>query len=331
MKDFFKELNIIDILGIGVPGCLLVLLLGGDQTAELLWMEQFQSHPLAFGIILIAVGSVVGMLIQELGDMIEKGLWLIPWLDPKIYAACVVSLNSLSDTKEKDLKNHQYATPSGKLATILKWICGITSLGAVFCTSVVFPFSMWHAAHAIDSTAWIRFPAWLGLIPLILTGIAAAWRFPKVIRENYLDIEDDANNDGDDDGDDDDAKEDKEEAKAKKRIQTVCNANPYIQTKLVGHGNTSKRTLYDGWRFVMRNLILVLAITNLISLWKPLDFYRKVAMKMVSIDGSMTCNMFWLTLILSVALSLMLVRYFHYAFLRYKYSLEDYLELPDPT
>jgi hypothetical protein len=41
VKDFFKELNIIDILGIGVPGCLLVLLLGGDQTAELLWMEQF--------------------------------------------------------------------------------------------------------------------------------------------------------------------------------------------------------------------------------------------------------------------------------------------------
>ena len=80
----------------------------------------------------------------------------------------------------------------------------------------------------------------------------------------------------------------------------------------------------------MRNLILVIAITNLISLWKPLDFYRKVAMKMVSIAGSMTCNMFWLTLILSIALSLMLVRYFHYAFLRYKYSLEDYMELPDP-
>lgn len=37
MSDFFKELNIIDILGIGVPGCLLVLLLGGDQTAALLW------------------------------------------------------------------------------------------------------------------------------------------------------------------------------------------------------------------------------------------------------------------------------------------------------
>ena len=83
MKDYFKELNIIDILGIGVPGCLLLLLLGGDQTAELLWMDQFDNHPLAFGIVLIIVGSLAGMLLQELGDMIEKGLWLIPCLDPK--------------------------------------------------------------------------------------------------------------------------------------------------------------------------------------------------------------------------------------------------------
>jgi hypothetical protein len=37
MTELFKELNIIDILGICVPGCLLVLLLGGDQTAALLW------------------------------------------------------------------------------------------------------------------------------------------------------------------------------------------------------------------------------------------------------------------------------------------------------
>ena len=314
MKDFFKELNIIDILGIGVPGCLLVLLLGGDQTAELLWMEQFQNHPLAFGIVLVAVGSVVGMLIQELGDMIEKGLWLIPWLDPKIYAAWAVSIDSLSTTKEDTLKKHQYPAPSGKLAKVLKWICGITSLAMVFCASVVFPFSMWHAAHAIDNAAQIRFPAWLGLIPLIVTGIVAACRFPKIIRAKYTIVD----------------KKDKKKAKANGRIKTICNANPYIQTQLVNRGNTSKRTLYDGWRFVMRNLILVLAITNLVCLWKPLDLYRRVAMKMVGVSGDMTCNMFWLTLIASITISLMLVRYFHYAFLRYKYSLEDYLELPDP-
>lgn len=300
MNDFLKELNIIDILGIGVPGCLLVLLLGGDQTAKLLWMDQFQDNPLALGILLIVAGSIVGMLIQELGDMIEKGLWLIPWLDPKVYAACAVNIESIDKT---EMDNHQYPAPTGKNAEVLKWVCGITSLLIVICASFVFPFSMWRAAHVANTAARIEWSAWLGIFPLIVTA-AAAYRYTKIYPGKTAD----------------------EQVK----IESIRNANPYIQTKLVGHGNTSKRTLYDGWRFVMRNLLLVIAITNLISLWKPLDLYRRVALNMVGVSGDMTCNMFWLALIASITISLMLVRYFHYAFLRYKYSLEDYMERPDP-
>jgi hypothetical protein len=77
----------------------------------------------------------------------------------------------------------------------------------------------------------------------------------------------------------------------------------------------------------MRNLLLVFAIANLICLWKPLDLYRRIATTMVDPNGSMTGNLFWLTLIVSCVVSIMMVRYFHYAFLRYKYSLEDYIEL----
>ena len=300
MKDFFKELNIIDILGIGVPGCLLVLLLVGDQTEELLWMDQCQGNPLALGILLIVAGSIVGMLIQELGDMIEKGLWLIPWLDPKVYAACAVNIESI-DKSEMD--NHKYPVPTGNTATVLKRVCGITAFLVVLCASVVFPFSMWHAARATNNTAWIDWPAWLGLIPLIVTA-AVAYRYTKVFSGKTQD--------------------------EKEKIESIRLANPYIQTRLVDHGNTSKRTLYDGWRFVMRNLILVFAISNLVCLWKPLDFYRQVAVNMVAANGSMTFDLFLLSSIISIALSLMLVRYFHYSFLRYKYSLEDYMELPDP-
>lgn len=297
MKDFFKELNIIDILGIGVPGCLLVMLLGGDQTAELLWMDQFQNHPLALGIVLVIVGSIAGMLVQELGDMIEKGLWLIPWLDPKVYAACAVNINEINSDIMDD---HKYPAPSGKTLVILKWVCGVTALLVVIGTSFIFPFSMWKAAFVTDATACVDYRAWLGLIPLLTTAILA-YRYVKVL-----------------------PKKDTDEWK---KIESLRNANPYIQTKLVGHGNTSKRILFDGWRFVMRNLLLVWAITNLISLWKPLDFYRRVAKVMVSISGDMTSNLFWLTLLASCAISLIIVRYFHYAFLRYKYSLEDYVEL----
>ena len=297
MKDFFKELNIIDILGIGVPGCMLVLLLGGDQTAELLWIAQFQNHPLALGIVLITAGSLVGMLIQELGDMIEKGLWLIPWLDPKVYAACAVNTNEIDNDV---MDYHKYPAPSGNTLVILKWVCGIIALLVVIGASFVFPLSMWKAAFVTNATAHVDYYAWFGLIPLLTTAITAC-RYVKVLPKKDTD--------------------------KWKKIESLRNANPYIQTKLVGHGNTSKRTLFDGWRFIMRNLLLVWTITNLVSLWKPLDFYRRVAKEMVGISGDMTNNLFWLTLLASCAISLMMVRYFHYAFLRYKYSLEDYIEL----
>lgn len=297
MKDFFKELNIIDILGIGVPGCLLVLLLGGDRTAEILWMDQFQNYPLAFGIVLIVAGSLAGMLIQELGDLIEKGLWRIRCLDPKTYAAFVVNTDSLDI---KTLEKQKYSNSTETAHSWIRWICVVAAALVILCASVLLPFAMWKSAVVSTANAQVGAGAWLGLMPL-LAGGAAVYLLRLRLPEK-------------------DSEEEKE-------ILAIRNANPYIQTLLVGHGNTSKRTLYDGWRFVMRNLVLVLAITNLISLWKPLDLYRRVAEMMVGSDGSMTMNLFFLMLFFSGTIMLMLVRYYHYAYLRYKYSLEDYIQL----
>lgn len=297
MHDLIKELNIIDILGIGVPGCLMVLLLGGDQTAQLLWMEQFQNNALAFGVVLIVVGSLVGMLIHELGDMIEKGLWLIPWLDPKVYAAVAVNLDSMP---MEALERNKYPVPTGGIAKIIQVACAVAAGLILVFASILLTTAMWRAALPGTPAAYVSIWAWMGHLPLVFTAVAA-FRYRKTIPPQN-DIK-------------------------WTKIQTIRDANPYIQTILVNHGNTSKRTLYDGWRFVMRNLILVLAISNLICLWKPLDLYRHVAEKMVMPSGSMSANLFWLTLMASCAISLMLVRYYHYAFLRYKYSLEDYMLL----
>ena len=95
----------------------------------------------------------------------------------------------------------------------------------------------------------------------------------------------------------------------------------------MGHGNTSKRTLFDGWRFVMRNLILVLSVTNVVSLWKPVDLYHRVAHMLVGKGGDMTGHLFWLIVAAACVVGLMLVRYYHYAYLRYKYSLENYIRM----
>lgn len=79
MGDFTKELNIIDFLGIGIPGCALVLLIMGGQVEILLWANFFgtECSELTRAIILIILGYIVGMLIHEIGDVIEKILWRI--------------------------------------------------------------------------------------------------------------------------------------------------------------------------------------------------------------------------------------------------------------
>ena len=177
MKDYFKELNIIDILGIGVPGCLLLLLLGGDQTAELLWMDQFDNHPLAFGIVLIIVGSLAGMLIQELGDMIEKGLWLIPCLDPKVYAAYIVNTDDLNEEQMKDLEDHATAIPEDDAAKAMSIVSLLATGAVILCAAVLFPWAMVHAALPAQPEARSSLLPILGLSPLVLTAIAVLSAF----------------------------------------------------------------------------------------------------------------------------------------------------------
>lgn len=295
MSDFFKELNIIDILGIGVPGCLLVLLLGGDQTAALLWADQFQGNVLAFAALLLVAGSLAGMLVQELGDLIEKGLWLIPWLDPKFYAAKAVNSTDLTKVKEK-VEKHTCAEPGKWERLLAQSFSAVAALLVVGCAVALLPVAIWTAAAAADDTVWFDPVAMWGLWPLGVMLLTALLLRPKV---DFTDA----------------------------AIKTVRDANPYIQTCLVGHGNTSKRTLFDGWRFVMRNLILVLSVTNLVSLWEPVDLYHRVAHMMVGKGGDMTGHLFWLIVAAACVVGLMLVRYYHYAYLRYKYSLENYIRM----
>ena len=104
MSDFTKELNIIDFLGIGIPGCTLVLLLIGNNVEPLLLVNYFGStcSELTRAIILIILGYIVGMLIHEVGDVIEKIMWHIKWLDPKTYAAYAVGAEELSDALNSD-------------------------------------------------------------------------------------------------------------------------------------------------------------------------------------------------------------------------------------
>lgn len=297
MSDFFKELNIIDILGIGVPGCLLVLLLCGDQTEVLLCQGLFGSdNAFALGIFLIISGSIAGMLVQEIGDLIEKGLWLFTWLDPKTYAAYSVGPDRILNAELR--KNASDAPPiwavrtagwTSVLLTILILVCAICLHIPALCQA--YEYAIGEAVTVTGIVYW-------GLTPFLFLGVFALTMFFAVWNTGRKKLD---------------------------KIQVIRHSNPYIQTYLVGLGNTSKRTLYDGFRFVMRNLIIVLAIVNLFSLWFPIDLYQKITRYISSNGIDFTTNMTWITAFISTLVVVMLVRYYHYAILRYKYSLEDYM------
>lgn len=135
MGDFIKELNIIDFLGIGIPGCVLVLLLTGDEVGLQLWETVFGTTygEITHGLLLAIGGYIAGMLVQEIGDLVEKGMWCCPLLDPKTYAAHAVGENRI-----KEIINDKDIEANSMINETLKFIAGIISMGAVLFSAVFF-------------------------------------------------------------------------------------------------------------------------------------------------------------------------------------------------
>ena len=83
MENSVKELTIIDFLGMIVPGGLLVLLFHKDYEVQSIWNGYFGNDTVANTIILLVAGYLVGMLIHEWGDILEKAVWKLNLLNPR--------------------------------------------------------------------------------------------------------------------------------------------------------------------------------------------------------------------------------------------------------
>lgn len=131
MGDFVKELTIIDFLGILLPGTVLILLFSADFTLMPLWEGYFGA---ACGegvkaVFLLVGGYAVGMLIHEVGDLLEKGfLWKFYYLNPMIRASREVGVKRLAGRlsswcerfQMKDLKVTREKRPNEM--NMVKWI-----------------------------------------------------------------------------------------------------------------------------------------------------------------------------------------------------------------
>lgn len=157
MSDYIKELNIVDFLGIIVPGSILVLLLSGDNAnLLLLWASYFgtDASPIVRGIFLVIAGYLAGMILHEIGDLAEKGVWCFTQLDPKAYAINAVGIDNLNHATEEanlnaDISNNQFCVLSPRTRGIMGCILAILILAS--CT-LGFSHAMISAAKDIKAS-----------------------------------------------------------------------------------------------------------------------------------------------------------------------------------
>ena len=84
MGDFIKDLNIIDFLGMLLPGAFVALCLSIQHPGAWQILETAIGCELSLSLritVVLVVGYVIGMLLHELGDRLEKCLWLVPVLN----------------------------------------------------------------------------------------------------------------------------------------------------------------------------------------------------------------------------------------------------------
>ncbi|WP_294829714.1 hypothetical protein [uncultured Gemmiger sp.] len=252
MGDFIKELNIIDFLGLLLPGSFLLLMVNYTQTHKLTGLE-FTAADIIF---LIVGGYVVGSLLHDVWELIELAIWkVIVFFDPKVHA--VKNAERVQKKARITLKKKASITLKKKARITLKKKVNITLKN---CVEKYFS---------------------------IKVGMGKSLPFKWNTNDNVW----------------------------------IREADPLIQTALVEKGNYRKRIVFDGFHVMMRNLlctsILIKVITHCVGIPNPLNEFLREYIN----NPDAVC------VIITVSGFLMAWRSWHYAYLKYKYSYEDFMVL----
>ena len=299
MGDFIKELTIIDFLGMIVPGSLLVLLFTKDYEVQSIWSDYFGNDTVASAIILLIAGYLFGMLIHELGDILEKQIWKMNSLNPRYYAAKEVFLNvekkyqNFDSTEWKTFKEKceresedEKAKTEEKKKEKIQMLLSVISLGLLYIVLFLLPVFQTLLTKKENIGIYLFFAfaiVAIGAIVVIYLVSSKKGGDAKVV--GYL------------------------------------KQNAAIQTETFGKATAAKRQIFDGFYCVMRNFLMVIGITNVYS----------IIMVALDRDSDLLCkvNAFywdWVQIIIySIVVVGMLHRCWHYACLKYKYTYEDYL------
>lgn len=291
MGDFIKELDIVDFLGMLLPGSFLILLFSMDYPVDMFFMNYFGKNidGAIKAVLLIVTGYFAGMLIHEVGDMLERIVYRTKYFNPKFYAAKVVGYKKI----EEALSNSGYNKFSDTSFTQWKNKKRLKSFLSLLVWVVIFSFAFAVCFISPENSQMF----FQYMIIFLAVTMLAVLIFTKIFNKLYSGSVpcSDSIHEG------------------------ILEMNSTLQCIMFDKGTMSKRRVFDGFHVMMRNIVLVIAVIQLYVYFVRLESGQLYNFL------NMIYNSSWMRISVFVLIVLMMIRWFHYVYLKYKYLYEDFL------
>lgn len=287
MEQLIKKINMIDILGILIPGGLLLLLFEQDIH----WVKCLTSllgvgaDKLLWVAIFLCGSYFVGMLLHELGSKVEKLLWMNPLSDPHIYAAITTNIvNCPEEANQAENPKETTLTAAKKFKRVVCFLCRLLC-------SIPACLILYLAAGQPNLCYFSLFLLIL-LIILIIPNISCIKQLYKVVKQSGWD-----------------------------KFYALSETEDEIGRKSVTSDEYErKRGLFNGYRSLARSMLILLAVIQLYITCCPPSTTSYLAKLHNDIYNAPELLFLQILTIFVLAL-----RYCHFSYLRYTYFYNGYL------
>lgn len=303
MKDLIKEFTMLDLLGMIFPGSVLMVLICAECGV---WpvVQGFVGESMMTAVKTVVIlfgGYALGMLLHDIGDVFEHLLWRNPLFNPKVTVLIdkVYLKNYFNEQKGK--KRGEEKMCACHAAAVLfrrfpRWFRAV--MGVPFLFLVMSALGLGCVFYAERELAFRADSLWLGIggtLAMILVVSLGCWGL-------WVDL----------------TRKDADLPPYSKIVPKADSFFSIIQTdhkfKTSGKGDASKVNLFDGFRAMARNLLVAVFCTYLLAHFSSGTLHDLFLIPLVS---PLRSACFY------VLLLLLILRYWHYSYLEYKYIYED--------
>ena len=319
MEHIIKKINMIDILGMLLPGGLMLLLLEQDVH----WMKELldywgaKADNLLFIMIYLCGSYGVGMLLHEMGSIIEKLMWKVPLFNPSVWAAVETKLADrynedgtlrVLPKEEKTVKNENQDDDQ-KMAnhnSAQKTKNGEEKVEVKKKPSVCAKGYMAIPALLVGIVGLGIFPLGINLyvsIWVILCVCACVWVIVDRNRENMKKVlhaytQDTTIN----------------------RLKWIDNDKLTIESEShINEEHSRKRGLFNGYYTMARSLIMMMALLQFYA-WLQSNDKSSFMMLIAKINNNPAYLFLW-----EIVALLLMSRYWHFACARFTYAYNGFI------